>query len=130
MYIHAYGEFPAARMSHARSCRESLAIPVTHCNDELEGVDHSCYSYEPNITCEEFPDGSDGKNIDFRNQVYFGQFRFIGEFEEIENGREGWGVGSVVLDTCSTVYLVPRHTRRYKTWSTSIPETRWLSTQS
>ena len=61
-------------------CR-SLAVPVTHCSRDRSDYQKQCYggSSRQEIECRIFPKDSEPYDIDFRNQVYFGQFRSIGE---------------------------------------------------
>ena len=64
------------------SLRRSLAVPVTHCNPYGSEYQKQCYggSSRPDvIQCMIFPKDSQPYNLAFRNQVYFGQFRSIGE---------------------------------------------------
>lgn len=58
-----------------------LAVPLTHCNPTSSDYDKQCYgdSLRSDIDCQVFPSGSGPLDLNFRNQVYFGQFRFISE---------------------------------------------------
>ena len=58
-----------------------LAVPVTHCSPKMSDYQKQCYggSTRDEIDCRIFPEDSKPHDIDFRNQVYFGQFRSIGE---------------------------------------------------
>lgn len=56
-------------------------VPVTHCNPDETSYEKQCYGgiAREEIDCIIYPDDARDENIGFRNQVYFGQFRFIGE---------------------------------------------------
>ena len=58
-----------------------LAVPVTHCTPNRPDYEKSCYggSVRDDIRCEVFPTDAGQLDLNFRNQVYFGQFRFISE---------------------------------------------------
>lgn len=61
--------------------RPLLAVPLTHCYPSSNDYDKQCYggSLRSDIECQVFPEGSGPLDLNFRNQVYFGQFRFISE---------------------------------------------------
>lgn len=56
-------------------------MPLTHCNPTSSDYDKQCYggSLRSDIDCQVFPNESGPLDLNFRNQVYFGQFRFISE---------------------------------------------------
>ena len=62
------------------ACRY-VTVPVTHCNPDETTYEKQCYGgiARDEIDCIIFPDDARDENIAFRNQVYFGQFRYIGE---------------------------------------------------
>ena len=63
-----------------------LAIPVTHCSPERSEYEKQCYggSVRDEIECRQFPEDSGPFDFNFRNQLYFGQFRFICELHIVQ----------------------------------------------
>ena len=63
--------------SYRTAFRSVLSVPLTHCNVRDDFLlEKSCFS-NMNMMCSYAPNGSSPHNINYRNRVYFGQYRTI-----------------------------------------------------